>query len=224
MSNNKHPLIVFSGGLDSTFLLFRNLLEGPVYTLYVKSSQGERKIEKELKARERIIKHLEKVTGNKVLQDYIVDLSVKVSWRTNNYANDEGLGFHKSHWRFKQPFLWFHGMFSVVNSEIHSKVLMGYVTGDQISSQLHRLHEAWVSLSIVTFSEVVPLDFPLMFVRKTDMLRDLDEKIVKLTWTCEEPTEKGRACQRCAACHTLMAAKFVREKEISANSKIKLSR
>jgi hypothetical protein len=119
----KIPLIMFSGGLDSSYLLETMLRKGNVDTLYVSGAQGSGKIEKELEARRTIIRILEKETGNQVLIDHHIslpDLCGGLNWIVES--------------AFLQPLIWLTGAIHRTEEDRHSELMVAYVSGDQILS------------------------------------------------------------------------------------------
>lgn len=221
---SKHPLLVFSGGMDSSYMLWKQLEQGDVYTCYIKASQSQDKIPMELAARKKIIRFFESKTGNRVISDIIVNLgnsflvketdptdgSTKRSW--NNVIPDHTFG---------QAPLWQFGMQFAADGTRHSKICMGVVMGDQISMHLGDLALAWQHTSAFSRYEPVPLEFPLMHKSKDAILREMPLEIIRDLWICELPAQAGDdvpddvqfvPCERCAACETMAKTVFIWER------------
>lgn len=192
----KVPLLLFSGGMDSTFMLHQALVNGDVETLYVQAGQCSNKALQELKARKRIIAKLERLTGNRVLRDHIVKLDFDMYTSFADYS-------------WTQPLMWITGALKVTDGEErHTHLEIGYVSGDSILSRLHNITQAWEHLQAFTKHHPIPVKFPLHTTLKTSILRGLNPHVWKDIWVCEMPTRKGRrfmACEQCEACHTRSA-------------------
>lgn len=206
MGNEKVPLVLFSGGLDSTYYLYKLLKETDVEILYIKGNQGDVKITAELKARENIIEWLSKKMKFKIRQSFIEDLSSASI--TRNY-------------KFGQITPWLFGALNVVDSNIHSNVDISYVMKDDINEFIPNIKTAWDNLSYTIHSNPITLRFPLSLYKKQDILNDIPVKLYNLTWVCELPKatnvkysdniitveknvdggyRKLRPCNNCSAC------------------------
>ena len=210
----KIPLILFSGGLDSTALLLDSLQDSDVDTLYVSSAQGEAKVAKELEARNAIFEVLRNDPSNKkykVQKDYQFTLTQSATIREPMYSTvdreahqDEQVGR-----RFRQVQLWLFAALQIVDPTRHSEVRMAYVVGDQTNFHLTELRQAWDNLKWLNGGDV-PLKFPMIYRRKEELLDAIGPELETLIWTCEIPTSQGKACGLCAACVSLAKAKFGR--------------
>lgn len=206
--NEKLPLILFSGGLDSSYLLQEKLKEGNVEILYVRSALNEIKMEEEIKRRENIIKILEEKTGNKVRDRHLVDLG---SAPFGEIADQ----------KFTQPAMWLNGALIASDSRKHSELCVGYVNGDSIMFDVGHIHNAWHSLqSVCKTNQVIPIVFPLAYQYKQDILRFLEPSVTRLIWYCEMPVKnkfvdgndielsKVRPCGNCTPCVTMATTLF----------------
>uniref|UniRef100_A0AAU7PFG3 QueC-like queuosine biosynthesis family protein n=1 Tax=Burkholderia phage vB_BgluM-SURPRISE13 TaxID=3159457 RepID=A0AAU7PFG3_9VIRU len=225
---SKHPLLVFSGGMDSSYMLWKQLEQGDVHTCYIKATQSQDKIPMELAARKKIIAFFEKKTGNKVLTDTIVDLGDCFEAKRTSHDG------YTSSWNNKVPDLafgqapvWQFGIQFAADGEVHSKVCMGIVMGDQIAMHLGDLALAWQHTSSFTRMTPIPMEFPLMYVTKDRILADMPLEIIPELWICELPrvlsTGKTIACEDCPACETMAKTVFIweRRKERSLQDAIK---
>ncbi|BAQ02669.1 QueC-like queuosine biosynthesis [Ralstonia phage RSL2] len=220
----KKPLLVFSGGMDSSYMLWRALQEGDVYTCYIKAHQSPDKIPMELAARKKIIAFFEKKTGNRVLSDTIVNLGDAVLVKEVDPAD----GYTKKSWNnhipdhtFAQAPLWQFGLQYAADGNKHSKVCMGIVMGDQISMHLGDLAAAWKHTSAFARYEQVPMEFPLMYHTKDRILKEMPKEIIPHLWICELPEPAGDdqpddvkfvPCERCVACETMAKTVFIWER------------
>jgi 7-cyano-7-deazaguanine synthase in queuosine biosynthesis len=224
-NNNRVPLILFSGGLDSTYLLQTKLAQGDVEVLYVKGVLHHNKMKMEKKRRTKIIEILEKQTGNKVRREHTIDLGIMP------FGNMEDQSF-------TQPPMWIMGALMVSDSRKHSELLIGYVSGDQIMPQLSHIQAAWEQLQYVSkMHDNVRVDFPLRFDTKHHILERINPEIMRQVWWCETPDMKYhfpkperkshlvetqeereawyastqgtiRPCGRCEACHRMATTFF----------------
>jgi len=187
------PLLLFSGGADSTVQLRQLLQHTPADVLYVKSSQHPLKIEMELKQQDAIITELEKTTHFRVRERYRPEVKAPIN------------GNHM----FQQVLPWMMGALATFNPRLHSEVQMAYLIGDDIMVHKAELMEAWKQLTTMLYGEPVKLVLPLMYYRKQAVYRELTPELRKLIWVCELPVEEGKgkrrkvvACKTCPACKT----------------------
>lgn len=204
---DKRPLVLFSGGLDSTFNMLRHTIEGvSVDYVYIDGGQGKRKVDSEEATIDRILQALHEHARRKekiVRHRFSTHPLSKV-----NFCNTPSAG-----WR--QPIPWLVSALEVVDPEKHSVVEVSYVQGDEIISRIPELKAAWAAMWAVTkLGELVPLEFPLKDTSKQAILCQMPEELYKLTWVCETPImrtfawpqsciEYGRSSgARCRACET----------------------
>jgi 7-cyano-7-deazaguanine synthase in queuosine biosynthesis len=183
----KRPLLLFSGGLDSTCMLGQQLEYGDVDTLYVRGPQGRQKAAAELRARKHIFEWFAKNSEHQVRTDYVVDL--------------EKFGLPIGY-RYGQALAWFTAAMNTCDSLEHSKVMIGYGQGDQIIPMLGHLSAAWDALAVVVKEKAVGLHFPVMELSKLEMLKQMPTDLYELTWVCEYPDTSGQPCLRCLTCIT----------------------
>lgn len=171
--SDKIPLILFSGGLDSTYLLVEQLKNGPADVLYTAGPQGNAKVEAETRARKNIIELIE----NKP-ELHKVRMFINGPVFYNNEMVDPFL---------MQPMTWIYSALMVVNHELHSEVQIGYILGDQALAFRHEIEQAWNGLSAISKLHHVPIRFPLVKRLKTDIYKELDSDIRDELWHCEIP-------------------------------------
>ncbi|MNQ21284.1 hypothetical protein D3C85_343960 [compost metagenome] len=205
--SNKRPLVLFSGGLDSTFNMLRHTLEGvSVDYVYIDGGQGKNKVNSEEATIDRILTALHEHARRK-------EKSVYHRFSTHplskvNFCNTPSAG-----WR--QPIPWLVSALEVVDPEKHSVVEVSYVQGDEIISRIPELKAAWAAMWAITkIGELVPLEFPLKDISKQAILCQMPAELYHLTWVCELPImqtfawpksciEYGRSHNaRCRACET----------------------
>jgi 7-cyano-7-deazaguanine synthase in queuosine biosynthesis len=191
---DKRPLLLLSGGLDSTYLAYLLLQETNIDVLYIKAPIVEEKIKAEKKALEKIYAYLNKHCKFKIIRKYEQDVS--------------GVQIGASSRAFAQPNLWLFGALNILEKE-HSDVFISYVSGDQIASCIDRLHSAWEHLVYVTKTTEHDLIFPFRFVSKQFILNRIPKALQKLTWTCEDPkVMKNKSYRKCGTCVPCVTSKI----------------
>lgn len=195
----RRPLILMSGGLDSTYLAYTLAKAGQSFdTLYVDGQQGVKKTAAEGEAQLLIRSYLKKQFGVSIRRVHSRSLV--------RYGDAPAAAF-------RQLMPWFVSAMEVVDPGRHSSVQMGYITGDQIVLHIPQIKAAWDLLYPVSKRGEfkVPLQFPLVeqFISKVGILHDLPEELYKLTWVCETPSyvwinDNGDTayfpCGTCLAC------------------------
>lgn len=179
MSNKKIPLILFSGGLDSTYLLQQQLEITDVDVLYVDGHQSPHKAEVEKKHRQQILKYLQMNSKFQVKRQYEVDIKMFT------------LGRYREEWKFQQPHQWIMGALQTIDHTRHSELMIAYVTGDQINYHCGDIMQAWNSLQYFSKREAVPVSFPLIYLRKTEILAEINPAAFAWHWVCELPRLKS---------------------------------
>lgn len=203
---SKRPLVLFSGGLDSTFVLWRHFKNNrPSDYVYIEGGQGTRKVNCEMETRERIIRWMEdnRAEGERTPSNYNrfnVQPS-KVSLAT---------GVNTS---WTQPIAWIIGALSVADSDRHSCVEVGYVMGDEATQLIDQMQTAWTALwRISKTGEPISLEFPLRITSKTTILSEMPAELYALTWVCETPAgttiDGFKQCGTCRACETRLVEEY----------------
>lgn len=189
----KIPLILFSGGLDSTALVASALQKGQCDVMYADGGQHPEKVKQELRARREIIEYLNATSPHKVRQDYRVPQHISFASAPGN--------------RYSQPAAWLFTALNVIDYDEHSELQVGYVYDDGgFCRWLPNIANAWRELQ--TFSrwhDPIPVDWPLIDKSKVQILRDIDPELINMIWVCEQPeTVEGnvKQCGKCRPCKT----------------------
>lgn len=214
---------MFSGGLDSSFILSELLLHTDVHLLYVKGIQGPNKIKKELACREDIKEFIHTFRpDHDIRSDTIIELP---------YSNHT------------QAIHWFLGACdhtNGVNPNHHSELIVGYVMGDSICSMIHTVKSCWDNLQDLGGKhKKVPLSTPLVdkFIDKQFILqhKNIPDELLKRIWVCETPVvgekESGfedkewytghlTPCGECPACKRIVAEMAILGRPIPAGSNL----
>lgn len=215
--SNRHPLVLFSGGLDSTYLLYCTLvnLNQSANVIYLDGGQGGLKQSIERQQRQKILT---------LLEELLIELGlgmVKVKDVTHrnpftsgsNFAqSDRGKGKGGLH----QAAAWVVEALKCVGNETH--VLVGYVPGDDAAFFWQDIKAAWDGLVTLIYPRVpIPLEAPLLdnWVNKHQMFDTLPEAILRELWMCELPVNLNHYgepvwhhCGKCFACRRTIRERF----------------
>lgn len=190
--------VLFSGGLDSTYLIRKNLEDGNVVTpYYIEIENNSNKIKLEKDRIEKIINLFKKDYGDLIRDvQYSVNIYVKVFENTLI---------------FKQIPIWILGLL-YSNNKFLDEFQIGYVMNDDAISYIKDIKKIYYSYNSI-LEKVIPLKFPLIKYKKEMLLNELPQKYFDLTVTCEEPYiddeyENGllkyRPCGKCEACNRIL--------------------
>lgn len=209
--SDKLPLILFSGGLDSTYLLYDTLKTTDCDILYVAGAQGSNKIKAELAAIEKL---------RAVFKQLLCGDDVKYRIRKFYQISIGPDGREGRQYGFSQPGQWIYGAYCCIDPALHSKLLVAYVQGDQINARVPFIQAAWDNLYQGCVNptgeyQQIPLETPLVVsVTKQQILSVLPWELLEHVWVCELPetTEhenEFRPCGRCMACQRHYVERFV---------------
>lgn len=219
--STKRPLILFSGGLDSTFACFLQTKENQRFdVLYVNGGQGRLKTDIELHHRRLILDWLRKFNQQRKGDD-------SASYAQERSIRSEVVFADSPKGGFLQAVPWMIGALEAADPDLHSEVQIAYVAGDQILSCLPDLEEAWNALWRVSKRDgFVPLKFPLRFISKAKIIEAMPRELYDLTWVCElpdgNPVSGYNACGRCLPCETRAVEEYRRFRDTVHGSDKKL--
>jgi hypothetical protein len=197
-----NPLLLFSGGMDSTYMLWKALETGPVHTLYAFGGQSVIKEHAEKKARDRIMNYMAKHRPFPILSDDEIKIRGVVQCPTDAW---------------EQPYSWFMAALQSIHPTRMSEVQIGTVLNDDGAPYCGRLQVAWENLLRVIYPQnaTVPLlKFPQWNLLKTQIYNELPEALRKMTWVCEVPLwkrERAVPCGCCKPCKTAALTKHYAE-------------
>jgi len=170
----KKVLIPFSGGLDSTYLIWKNLKEGnKVTTVYFEIENNSSKVELEKIHRSKIINLFIKEFGQCSLESSIFQYKILVSGVVNDYT-------------LIQAPIWMLGAFMGSDNQF-DEVQMGYVANDDTLSYLKEIQTLFNSYQPFSTKPLPQLTFPIIKKKKEEMLRELPEEYSKYVYSCENP-------------------------------------
>lgn len=185
---SKVPLVLFSGGLDSTYLVSTLLQSGPVDVIYVNGGQCKDKIKCEIEARDKLIEKFNTYYPYKIQGQYEIIDPVYL-----HTGSDK---------KWTQPNAWIQGVYRVLHAARHKAVYIGYVKDDGFAfgGAMRSLKKLWKNLLKVSFTgKHVSLKFPLKHLSKVEILENLDKRLLDDVWVCELPVD-GKHCKKCKPC------------------------
>jgi 7-cyano-7-deazaguanine synthase in queuosine biosynthesis len=205
MKEKKNILVSFSGGLDSTYLLYKNLLEGHnVSICYTEIENNSSKVIVEKFCVERIIEELRKdFPGHKItiIDRYNVKIDIVLS---NNMC-------------FKQILIWLLSLVYSTKTEI-DEVHIGITMNDDINPYINDIKKIWKLYKKFYYNnEKFPkIKFPLYKTPKYEIVDNLPERYKKLVTYCEDPIiisqdnniVEFKNCGNCNACKTYIFRNF----------------
>lgn len=230
IQNGKRPLLLMSGGNDSTLLLLKMLKFTSVDIMYIPGVQGPIKSVAEVSSIHRIInlwigyKNKYNETCENTLGEIFwinpkhassVKLTQDTSENTIRLLNQE---FRRSNHTgyvsaFGQPCNWISMLVSHSNRQCHTGVYMAYISSDSNSRTHHLLKAAFDNLSKAVHHTPLELHFPIHEFDKLEVIRRLDDVILRNTWVCELANTEQRdsvveytPCGSCNACLDLRDA------------------
>lgn len=207
---SKKVALLFSGGLDSTYLLWKNLSEGNTVTpVYVEIQNNEIKTILEKNRIELLYKEFKKEfdgssywEGNSKLKriDYIFNANVS--------AREDSL-------YFKQVPIWIIATLFMQSHDV-DEIQIGYVSNDDAISYLDDIKNIYKSYQVIC-EPMKPLVFPISKVKKELMIRELPENYRNLIISCENPrivgSEKAEIieyepCCECEPCKRIISSEY----------------
>ena len=200
-------LFIFSGGYDSTLVLFSVFQSGTNEKVLITSvipDYSFKKVEREKKAREKIIKKLAKLFPK---IDYEV-CEVTVSYNKRELVSPVRC--------LIQPITWLNGMICASSSHYDGTesidVMLSYIKGDDALTHKRDLENIiQSSFNILFMDEWRPktrVQFPLCYHAKEDVIAELIVNAKDLYYaatTCEDPYDIN---DNCGICHPCMELKW----------------
>lgn len=188
-SNSKIILILWSGGLDSTYLVYSALKEGhQVRAYYCDLQNNSEKTKVELEAIEKLRALFDQQFPNQLSFDVVATVSIT------------GCGMRLM--AFHQLCVWIPAIWWALDTQI-DEVQLGYVCNDDAISYLPEIVSLYSGIApfINGFNEQLPpLTFPLIKYKKTWLKEWLPCEYFKLTVWCESPSGEGTPCGNCSPC------------------------
>ena len=168
----KNVAVLFSGGIDSTYLVWKNLKDGNHVTpYYIEITNNEKKTILEKNR----INHLIREFKNEFGYDKIKDICVGLEITINKFD-----GF-----KYVQMPIWLLGIQYFQDNYI-DEFQIGYVCGDDMISYIDDIKNIIKSYNPIKFKETI-IEFPIIKTHKRDIYSELPKKYLDLTITCENP-------------------------------------
>ena len=196
----KTKLLMFSGGLDSTYLLYKYVNSNEdiwVHHVILKNKQQNRWKE-ELKASREIISYMKKI------RDFTYTES---EWSMCIDENDIS------------RMIWDGDVNAFVAGQI-----VPYIKSDEITLIFGRIMEddlmqssidhlkytrmVWRAATEKFRHKTLPeFETPLRFKQKRDLVKELPDELLDLIWVCLYPIDENKPCNKCKSCIQLENAK-----------------
>lgn len=172
----KNVIVLFTGGVDSTYLVYKNLKEGNnVKPVYFELLNNENK------------SIVEKQNIEKLRNKFLLEFDYKIE-RIEYFSKFEINGRHVAH--FPQPYLWLFNMIMLENWG-YDEIQVGYVQNDDAISFLSEIKSIFNNRLFDHFvgdSRRNKLKFPLIKTHKSTIINDLLPKHYLIdTSSCENP-------------------------------------
>jgi len=184
----KKVLILSSGGLDSTYLVYENLKKGNlVRTLYTTVQNNGHKPESEKKSLELQKEYFLKNFPNQ-LETYYNNVEILISYPQDNLI-------------LKQIPLWIMSM--LYYCEGVDEIQVGYVMNDDAISFLEDIKGIYKSYEFLFDNKCPELIFPLTKTKKEEIINKIPQELINTIVFCEAPLyggEKYKPCGGCAVC------------------------
>ena len=176
MKERKRVVVLFSGGLDSTYLIRKNLLKGnvvrPVY-FNIQNNENKSLVEQQQ------IKLLINEFRNEFGYDYICDLSIVGDFMINTRFFNIVV--------FQQPLIWSSMIhFALISDD--DEVQIGYTMNDDALSFIDEIKRHYYSASFcLSKKKAIPIKFPITKISKYEMLEELPQNYKRYITSCENP-------------------------------------
>jgi hypothetical protein len=193
---SKKICVLFTGGLDSTYLIWKNLKDGnEVIPVYFEIENNKNKT------------ILEKNRIDLILTKLHVDFSGKAILHDIDYGLSVNIKSHGDGLLFKQIPIFIMGAIYLAGDNV-DEIQLGYVMNDDAISYINEIQKIYKSYKPIV-DNLTPMTFPLTKVSKHNILSELPKEIIDLTVNCENPhiigSEDDRVidyepCGRCVPC------------------------
>lgn len=202
---SKKVAVLFSSGLDSTYLVWKNLKEGNEVTpVYFEINNNENKTIMEKNRIELLIK------------EFRNDTELKSRINNIEYAINVGVQIYNNTLFFKQIPIWLLGLVYIQDLGV-DEIQIGYVSNDDAIPYLNDIKKIYKSYKSIS-EKIVPLIFPLMKYKKWQMISELPSQYKKLIFTCENPrineSTKDNTiieytpCCNCVPCKAIISSNY----------------
>ena len=169
MKKDKHILVSFSGGLDSTYLVYKNLKKGNKVTgLYTSIQNNEYKTIVEKHQTEKLEELFKKEFPDRFFLEQGIDIMVH--------------GYCDLH--LNQIMIWL--MSTLYHGSRYDEVHIGAVMNDDLISYIDDVKKTWKSFKFLS-DNLPKLRFPLTKLPKYEIIKKLPPEYKELVVYCENP-------------------------------------
>ena len=195
---NKPIYIMWSGGMDSTALLYSTAKtfgtrKNPIYAISVStdsinSAYKERWIRKQQK----------KIFKKEKLHIRYINIDIRHGYGKYNIENYCST--------MLQPLLWLSCLLFIYKYNNSAQILFGYVRGDDIWHKIYEFKQIFNSNKLFVENTTIELKFPLEWITKQEVIKFLMKyNLIRYTSYCEGYGIKP--CGECMSCKRILLAK-----------------
>jgi hypothetical protein len=206
---SKKVAVLFSGGLDSTYLVWKNLKDGnTVIPIYVEIENNQVKTILEKNRIKLLWKEFDKEFNNKNDYSYPRIEPIEYAIKIAVDANEGSL-------YFKQVPIWIFSVVFLQGMNV-DEVQIGYVCNDDAISYLEDIQNIYNAYQPIS-KPMKPLVFPITKMKKFEMAEELPEQYRKYIFSCENATIIGKEdnefieyepCCECVPCKTIITNEY----------------
>jgi hypothetical protein len=204
----KKVAVLFSGGLDSTYLIWKNLKDGNiVFPIYVEIENNEIKTILE--------KNRTELLYNEFVKEFNSPDTYEKKIHEIHHAISVGVRAREDSLYFKQMPIWLFSVMFMQSMEV-DEIQIGYVSNDDAISYLSDIKRIYKSYQPIC-EPLKPLVFPITKMKKYMMFQELPEQYRKLIISCENARIVGskdaefveyEPCCECVPCKTIIASNY----------------
>lgn len=183
-------LVLFSGGCDSTLVLYNQSME------LLKAGQSYKKIKALSINHYQIPSQMQQQLARKKIQEEFIARQLPVEWIDISITCNSDIGSSG----LIQPAIWIaNALLYLDNGDI---LYAGYHKGDDYWFCRDKAEIAFNSFSSIIDKQCF-LKYPLQFWNKSDIIEELKErKLYDLCWYCETLAITDKPCGECIPCKT----------------------
>jgi len=199
MKKPKNILVSFSGGLDSTYLVYKALKEGHLVTgIYTTIRNNEKKVKVEKHQIDMLNAYFQQEFPRQFKYEYGIDIMV--------------YGYCDLH--LKQITIWLMSL--LYHGSKYDEVQIGAVMNDDLVSYINDLKNIWESFKPLS-NDLPKITFPLIKTPKWEVVEKLPQQYKDLVVYCENPviikkTKKKLIYENCGICNPCERYKFESKK------------
>ena len=179
MNQNKTVYVLWSGGLDSTYLIYKLLKDDPTVKVVAGYIEIKNNQDKSI---------MEKDRCQKLAEIFFKEYKYRFDYR-GVVTTVDILSVHAQKLKFNQVPIWIFGAIMSIPRDI-DEVAISYVMNDDAISYLADIKNVWDTYAEFVYGKMPTLTFPLMKTKKEEIIDELPSEIKELVWWCETPKMK----------------------------------